>query len=87
VDNVKLNYNNETRKTSNQPGVDIIVPGFGDPATVEWLDPLKLSVGAYFKDIANALVEQLGYERNLNIRGAPFDFRKAPSKLNSLHLV
>ncbi|KAF6215000.1 hypothetical protein GE061_009748 [Apolygus lucorum] len=79
VDNIKLVYDNVTRKTSNQPGVDIRVPGFGDPFPVEWLDPSKLSAGAYFRDIGNALVS-IGYERNVSLRGAPFDFRKGPSE-------
>uniref|UniRef100_T1H921 Uncharacterized protein n=1 Tax=Rhodnius prolixus TaxID=13249 RepID=T1H921_RHOPR len=78
VDNIKLVYDNVTRKTYNQPGVDIRVPGFGESFRVEWLDPTKLSPGAYFKDIGNALVA-LGYQRDFNIRGAPFDFRKVHS--------
>ena len=46
---------------------------------VEWIDPSKASPGAYYKDIAQALVSK-GYVRDLNIRGAPYDFRKGPSK-------
>lgn len=63
------------------PGVDIRIPGFGRSEVVEWLDPsiTKSLAGAYFKDIANALVAK-GYVRNVTLRGAPFDFRKAPSK-------
>lgn len=79
VDNIKLVYDNVTRKTYNQPGVDIRVPGFGESFRVEWLDPTKLSPGAYFKDIGNALVA-MGYQRDFNIKGAPFDFRKGPSE-------
>lgn len=79
VDNMKLVYDNVTRTTSNSPGVEIRIPGFGDPFTVEWLDPSKVSAGAYFKYIGNALVD-LGYERNVSIRGAPYDFRKAPNE-------
>lgn len=82
VDNIKLVYDNVTRTTSNSPGVDLRVPGWGDPFVVEWLDPTKASAGSYFKDIGNALVS-LGYERNVSIRGAPYDFRKAPSKIKS----
>ena len=33
----------------------------------------------YFTDIVDGLVKQ-GYTRNVNVRGAPYDFRKAPSK-------
>lgn len=79
IDNVKLFYDNFTRTTYNSPGVDIRIPGFGSSETVEWLDPSHASPGAYFKDIGDTLV-MLGYKRNFSIRGAPYDFRKGPSK-------
>lgn len=79
IDNIKLVYDNETRTTKNSQGVEIRVPGFGDSEPVEWLDPSHAAPGAYFKDIGNRLVE-LGYVRNVSIRGAPYDFRKGPSK-------
>lgn len=82
IDNVKLIYNTTTRKTENMPGVELRIPGFGRSDVVEWLDPsiTKSLAGAYFKDIANALVAK-GYVRDVTLRGAPYDFRKAPSKL------
>lgn len=69
------------------PGVTIRIPGFGRSEVVEWLDPsiTKSLAGAYFKDIANALVAK-GYVRNVTLRGAPFDFRKAPSKFYNQYL-
>lgn len=79
IDNMKLIYNNVTRTTRNQDGVDIRIPGWGDPFVVEYLDPSKASPGSYFKDIGNMLVDQLQYSRNYSVRGAPYDFRKAPS--------
>ncbi|XP_025836355.1 group XV phospholipase A2 isoform X2 [Agrilus planipennis] len=79
VDNVKLNYDNVTRKTFNQPGVETRIPGFGSSETVEWLDPSHASTGAYFKYIGDILVK-LGHERNITIKGAPYDFRKAPNE-------
>lgn len=79
IDNLKLNYDNVTRTTSNQPGVDIRIPGWGDPFVVEYIDPSKASPGSYFKDIGDMLVNELGYVRNLSLRGAPYDFRKGPS--------
>lgn len=78
IDNVQLIYDNVTRTTSNAPGVEIQVPGWGNSEAVEWLDPTHASSGAYFKDIANALTS-VGYARNVSIFGAPYDFRKAPS--------
>lgn len=79
IDNIKLVYDNATRKTANMDGVQTRVPGWGNSETVEWLDPSHASSGAYFKDIANTLVS-IGHERNKSIKGAPFDFRKAPNE-------
>ena len=81
IDNAKLYYDNATRTSHNSPGVEIRIPNWGDPEIVEWIDPSHASTGSYFKDIANALVKNLSYERKHNIRGAPYDFRKAPSIL------
>lgn len=40
---------------------------------------------SYFYPIVEFLVQNLSYVRGKNIRGAPYDFRKAPSKL--IHLL
>ncbi|XP_061399219.1 phospholipase A2 group XV-like [Musca vetustissima] len=79
VDNVKLYYDNVTRTTHNTPGVDIRIPGWGNPEVVEWIDPTHNKAGAYFRTLANMLADH-GYVRNKNIRGAPYDFRKAPNE-------
>jgi len=79
VDNVRLVYDNVTRRTSNSPGVETRIPEFGNTSSVEWLDPSKSAYGAYFKDIVESL-QPLGYERGINIKGAPYDFRKAPNE-------
>ncbi|XP_070164059.1 lysosomal phospholipase A and acyltransferase [Polyergus mexicanus] len=80
IDNLKLNYDNVTRTTSNQPGVDIRIPGWGNPLVVEYIDPSKASPGSYFSDIGNMLVNNMGYVRNVSLRGAPYDFRKGPNE-------
>ncbi|XP_037047711.1 phospholipase A2 group XV-like isoform X2 [Bradysia coprophila] len=79
IDNILLIYDNDTRTTQNSPGVETRIPGWGDPEVVEWIDPSHAGSGAYFKDVANALVAH-GYVRNVSIRGAPYDFRKAPNE-------
>jgi lysophospholipase III len=81
IDNVKLTYDNVTRTTRNQDGVETRIPGWGTSEVVEWLDPSLASTGSYFKDIGNSLVG-MGYKRGLSMRGAPYDFRKGPSKMN-----
>lgn len=80
VDNMKLTYDNVTRTTSNLPGVETRVPDFGNSTSVEWIDPSKASAGNYFATIA-ASITKFGYERNVSLRGAPYDFRKAPNEL------
>ncbi|XP_015921524.1 lysosomal phospholipase A and acyltransferase [Parasteatoda tepidariorum] len=80
VDNMRLVYDNNTRTTSNAPGVSIRVPDFGNTSSVDWLDPSQISPSSYFINIIQMLVAE-GYTRGLNIRGAPYDFRKAPNEM------
>lgn len=83
VDNIVLNYDNVTRKTTDQPGVKIRIPGFGHSNVIEYIDPSfsgDYDDGAYFSALAQALLAR-GYERDKNLFGAPYDFRKGPSEL------
>jgi lysophospholipase-3 len=79
ADNIRLVYNATTRQTNNSPGVETRIPGWGAPETTEWIDPSHISQGSYFNEISNALVKH-GWVRNKSIRGAPYDFRKAPDE-------
>ncbi|KPP65900.1 group XV phospholipase A2-like [Scleropages formosus] len=72
-------YNWTTRSTEAPPGVDVRVPGFGQTYPLEYLDPSKRPVGIYFFSIVQSLVDW-GYTRNADIRGAPYDWRKAPNE-------
>lgn len=76
VENLKLVYNNGTRQTLNSDGVDILIKDFGFTDPVEYIDSSKLSISTYFGLIVNALVTKAKYVRNVNIRGAPYDWRK-----------
>ncbi len=82
VDNLRLVYNNKTKLTENSPGVETLVDKFGMTDTVEFLDSSKYSITTYFGLIAEALVKNAGYTRNLNLKGAPYDWRKAPNELH-----
>ena len=85
IDNMRLVYDNVTRRTSNSPGVSIIAPGFGNTTTVEYVDPSDLSVTGYYNELVNYFVSH-GYTRGVDIRGAPYDFRRSPRKLAHLRL-
>ena len=81
VDNLRLVYDNRTNTTRNSDGVDILVKDFGNTSTVEYLDSSQYAMTTYFGAIANALVKKYDYQRGVNIRGAPYDWRKAPNEL------
>ncbi|XP_060080361.1 phospholipase A2 group XV-like [Ylistrum balloti] len=84
TDNMRLVYDPKTRTTHNAPGVDIQIRGWGDTETVEWLDPSHFGFTSYFYYIALYL-ESWGYKRGVSIRGAPYDFRKAPNELGGMY--
>lgn len=77
---MKLVYNSTTRRTQTPPGVETRVDGFGSSESVEFVDPAKVIGTSYFDTLVKQLVG-LGYERNRNIFGAPYDFRRAPNEL------
>ncbi|KAK1163440.1 phosphatidylcholine-sterol acyltransferase-like [Acipenser oxyrinchus oxyrinchus] len=77
IDNIRIAYNRTTRKTSNAPGVEIRVPGFGKTYTVEFLDTNTLT--GYLHTMVEHLVNA-GYVRNETIRAAPYDWRIAPNE-------
>ncbi|KAK3859909.1 hypothetical protein Pcinc_034009 [Petrolisthes cinctipes] len=82
LDYIALVYNNTTRHTTSQPGVETRVPGFGNTTTVETLNPELTSFISfrYLADMVEALVHTLGYQRGHTVRAAPYDFRKAPNE-------
>lgn len=80
VDNMRLIYDPETHRSYSPPGVQVIVPGFGNTSTVEYVDPSQVSLTGYFNLLVQEMVDY-GYKRGKDIRGAPYDFRKAPRKL------
>jgi lysophospholipase-3 len=70
VDNMRLQYDPATRKTSNLEGVDIQIPGFGETNTIEFFDSSGFSYSSYFAPIIRSLVA-LNFTRGVNLRGAP----------------
>ncbi|XP_078344079.1 lysosomal phospholipase A and acyltransferase-like [Oculina patagonica] len=83
TDNMRLVYDEKTNTVKNAPGVETRVPGFGDTATVEYVDTTNLI--AYFKPMVDALVSW-GYERGVSVRAAPYDFRYAPESTSEYNV-
>ncbi|RWS28691.1 group XV phospholipase A2-like protein [Leptotrombidium deliense] len=80
TDNMRLVYDNSTRRTSNPPGVMTRIPHWGNTTAIEFIDPTQVAGTAYFSVLVNELVRE-GYTRGVDLRGAPYDFRKAPQEL------
>ncbi|XP_059988627.1 phospholipase A2 group XV isoform X7 [Lagenorhynchus albirostris] len=79
----RLVYNRTSRTTQFPDGVDVRVPGFGKTFSLEFLDPSKSSVGSYFHTMVESLVGW-GYTRGEDVRGAPYDWRRAPTAATGL---
>lgn len=77
MDNIKLKYDRVTRTTKNTPGVETRVPGWSETRPLEWIGGDYFGACYYF--IVDTLVKN-GYVRDKNLFGAPYDFRKGPSR-------
>lgn len=85
IDNIRLEFDNTTKTTYNRDGVDIKIKSFGNTDTVEYLDDSKYSATMYFGAIVDTLVKKFNYVRGVNIRGAPYDWRKAPNEYDEFY--
>ncbi|RCN34754.1 Lecithin:cholesterol acyltransferase [Ancylostoma caninum] len=85
VHNMMLQTNPENGMVSNMPGVDIRISGFGTSSAVEFVDKSRVAPGMYFYLLVENLVKW-GFRRDVNILGAPYDYRKAPEELGEYYL-
>lgn len=89
IENFRLEFDYATNTTKNTAGVEIRVKSGATNEsdnsaldTIEYLNDLPISGFAYFAPIISQLVGKLNYEREISVRGAPYDFRKAPNELS-----
>lgn len=59
---------------------NIHVPKLGSTVEIEQLTKNKTPFSGYFDQLVKMLLK-IGYTRNVNLIGAPYDFRKFPCNL------
>jgi lysophospholipase-3 len=74
---MRLYYNNTTQRTFSAPGFRVYPKNFGSTSSVEYTSPRFSRHNNYFHSFVEALVRR-GYRRDHDIRGAAYDWRKAP---------
>ncbi len=82
-----MRFDEKSGRFSDSPGVHISVPNFGDVSSVEFLDRGMFPVIKYYKDMVDFFVKTHGYERNVDIHAAPWDWRLLPGSYFWLHNV
>ena len=90
LERLSLEYNEATNTYKDKTGTEIKVSGFGETCKVEYLasNPVETSctfqlpVGNYFHTFVDYFVAR-GYQRDKNIRAAPYDWRLAADQLYS----
>ena len=65
------------KEVHNVQGVVTRVTDFGSTESMECLDPV--CIVPYMKSLVEYL-ESIGYKKEQNLRGAPYDFRYSPGK-------
>jgi lysophospholipase-3 len=82
LDTFMLHYDRETHSTHNTEGVEVSVPFFGETKGVETLNDLAvLPELIEAQPLVTFFVAAGRYNRGVNIRGAPYDFRKGENEL------
>ncbi|THU50917.1 hypothetical protein C4D60_Mb06t25430 [Musa balbisiana] len=88
---LSLFYDPDADDFRNVPGVDTRVPFFGSTEGLRFLDPDRKDSSICMDTLVKSL-EEIGYQDNLNLFGAPYDFRYSlageghPSKVATQYL-
>ena len=76
----RLVYDDKTDRYYDSPNVDVIAPGVGNVTLLEYLSTYEeVQIEPYFKDFTDFFTSKYSYVRGNNLRGAPYDWRLAPS--------
>lgn len=80
IDNMRLEYDPATGFAKSPPGVEVRTGPFGKIETVMSMDSTFTTASSYMDAIIQKLVS-MGYESDVNVLAAPYDFRLAPQQL------
>ncbi|KAA3669999.1 lysophospholipase III, partial [Paragonimus westermani] len=75
-----LRYDPKTHTTHDNEKYEVIFPGWGDTSTIEYLDLEKHKFMEYLHGLVTELRKDPYYVSNRTVRGAPYDFRRAPNE-------
>lgn len=78
IQNAGMSYDKSARQTNSEPGVTVQPKAFGSTSGVEFVSPLpeQHPETMYFYNLVRTL-ELIGYKKDVSVRGAPYDWRKA----------
>lgn len=77
---MELEFDENTGASKNKVGLEVRVKDPDRIANIEYLTDHTFMGYDYFATLVNRLVS-MGYKRDVNLRGAPYDFRRAPNEL------
>ncbi|KAK4472399.1 hypothetical protein MN116_003656 [Schistosoma mekongi] len=75
-----LVYDPKTKRTTERGLCDVEFPGWGDTWASEYVSKEKYQITSYMKKLVDSLTNDKFFIRNKTLRGAPYDFRKAPNE-------
>lgn len=78
LDNIRLNYDPVTRRSYPDKGVNVYTKGYGNGSSVDYISPppQQFTETMYFYNMIE-IFERMGYVRDRNVRGVPYDWRRA----------
>eukprot|EP01087_Luapelamoeba_hula_P006245 TRINITY_DN1631_c0_g2_i3.p1 TRINITY_DN1631_c0_g2~~TRINITY_DN1631_c0_g2_i3.p1 ORF type:complete len:432 (-),score=74.90 TRINITY_DN1631_c0_g2_i3:27-1322(-) len=76
MERISLDFNATSNRSKNATGSEIMVPDFGGLEAIAYLDTLHLV--PMWNSVIKVLTD-LGYKENVNLRGAPYDWRVSPA--------
>jgi len=84
LDRMTFSWNSSTGELTDKPSLESRTKGWGNTTTIDYLDPdlhprYVKGKGSVFGFLIEHLVDTYGYQPGVDLRGAPYDWRRAPS--------